>query len=160
MSTINARYKIRHDTDASIQSATIEAYEPLYATDTHKFYISDGATKTEIGWSNVVVSLLEFDESTSTPATLLDPPANAVLLRVVVVVDEASTAGAPTVSVGTSSVPGRDMGTAITDLSNTGLYSTEPYTECGVSGDNIILSITPDSQTFSGRCYLHYAVHP
>ena len=48
MTTINARLKLRRDTDANIQAATIDAYEPLYATDTHKLYISDGATKTEI----------------------------------------------------------------------------------------------------------------
>lgn len=48
MTTINARLKLRRDTDANIQSATIDAYEPLYATDTNKLYISDGATKTEI----------------------------------------------------------------------------------------------------------------
>lgn len=48
MTTINARLKLRRDTDANIQAATVDAYEPLYATDTHKLYVSDGATKTEI----------------------------------------------------------------------------------------------------------------
>jgi hypothetical protein len=48
MTTINARLKLRRDTDANILTTVVDAYEPLYASDTHKLYISDGATKTEI----------------------------------------------------------------------------------------------------------------
>lgn len=147
---------------ASLNASTKVVENPANATATpteSKIPIADGSGKLN-GWvtSNTTVVLTEFDESTSTPATLLDPPDDAVILKVVIVVSEASTAGSPTVSVGISGTVERDMAASATTLSTLGVYSVSPYTACGEAGANIILSITPDSQTFTGRCYLHYAV--
>lgn len=99
-----------------------------------------------------------FTQATSSPVTLLDPPNNAVVTKIVIVVDSAASAGSPTVSVGIAGDADRDMDETDSDLKTAATYIVEPYTACGTDGDNIILTITADSQTFSGRCYLHYAV--
>jgi hypothetical protein len=104
------------------------------------------------------VALISFTQATSSPALLLDPPNGAVLTKIVVVVDTAGSTGSPTCSVGVSGTAGRDMATTDSDLKIQGTYIVEPYTACGTDGANISLTITPDSQTFSCRCYLHYAV--
>ena len=89
---------------------------------------------------------------------LLDPPDNAVLTKIVIVVDTAASAGAPTCSVGIVGNCWQGYGTTDSSLLVAGTYIVEPYTACGTSGANISLTITPDSQTFAGRCYLHYVV--
>ena len=108
--------------------------------------------------SGMGVKTASFTQATSSPVTLLDPPNNAVITKIVVVVDSAASAGSPTVSVGTAGDADRDMDELDSDIKVGATYIVEPYTACGTNGDNIILTITPDSQTFSGRCYLHYAV--
>ena len=104
------------------------------------------------------VKALSFTQATSSPALLLDPPNTAVITKVVIVVDTAAASGAPTCSVGVSGTAGRDMATTDSNLLALGTYIYEPYTACGTDGANISLTITPDSQTFAGRCYLHYVI--
>jgi hypothetical protein len=120
-------------------------------------------SQSDVGLANVInvaqaVKALAFTQATSSPALLLDPPDNAVLTKIVIVVDTAASAGAPTCSVGIVGTAGRDMATTDCSLLTAGTYIVEPYTACGTSGANISLTITPDSQTFAGRCYLHYVV--
>ena len=110
------------------------------------------------GAATVGISYLSFTEATSSPALLLDPPDGAVIIRVVIVVDTVATTGSPTCSVGVSGSAARDLATTDSDLKTQGIYYYEPYTACGVAGDNISLTITSDSQTFRGRCYLHYQI--
>jgi hypothetical protein len=101
---------------------------------------------------------LSFTQATSSPALLLDPPNGSVITKVVIVVDTVASSGAPSCSVGISGTVARDMGITDSNLKVIGTYIVEPYTACGTDGANISLTITPDSQTFAGRCYLHYAV--
>ena len=128
--------------------------------------ITDGEVLKRVGTNIVSVALsgqsglklTAFSQATSSPSLLLDPPDGAVITRVVVVVDSAAGGGSPTCSIGVSGNEGRDMATTDSDLETAGTYIVEPYTACGTSGANISLTITPDSQTFAGRCYLHYVV--
>ena len=101
---------------------------------------------------------LSFTQATSSPTLLLDPSDNTIISKIAIIVDTGATGGSPTVSIGTSGTPGRDMATTDSNLLITGTYIYEPYTACGISGDNIIITIVPSSQTFSGRVYLHYGV--
>lgn len=135
-----------------------------------KIPIADGSGKLD-GWVSLsskadtvhthnyaTLVAASFTQATSSPVTLLDPPNNAVVTKIVVVVDSVASAGSPTVSVGTAGDADRDMDELDSDIKTAATYIVEPYTACGTNGDNIILTITPDSQTFSGRCYLHYVV--
>lgn len=62
MADIQARMKIRRGTDAEIAAALVEEYELLYATDTHKLYISTGLLepKYELASPSDFEDLLEF----------------------------------------------------------------------------------------------------
>ena len=75
----------------------------------------------DVGLGNVVnvaqaVKALDFTQATSSPALLLDPPDAAVLSKIVIVVDTAASAGAPTCSIGISGDADRDMDELDCDL--------------------------------------------
>ena len=152
--------KYLNSTDVALAShchdeSDITDLGPYAATDHNH-----DSTYSTIGHTHSYATMVaaSFTQATSSPATLLDPPNNAVITKIVVVVDSAASAGSPIVSVGIASDTDRDMDELDNDLTIAATYIVEPYTACGTDGDNIILTITPDSQTFSGRCYLHYAV--
>lgn len=98
-----------------------------------------------------------FTEASSSPITIFTPPANARILRVVIDVGSAASAGSPTISVGTNSSPTAYMTTGENDLKVVGTYEVnEPY-ELGGSPDAVIATLVTDSQTFSGIIYIEYA---
>lgn len=148
-----------------VKSVLKTYFDGLYSLTghTHSYAASDhnhDGSYSAIAHTHNYATLIaaSFTQATSSPVTLLDPPNNAVVTEIVVVVDSAASGGSPTVSVGTASDPDRDMDEPDSDIKTAATYIVEPYTACGTNGDNIILTITPDSQTFSGRCYLHYVV--
>ena len=101
---------------------------------------------------------LVFDEATSSPATIFTPPNNAVLTRCQIQVTAAAAGGSPTVSIGVAGTVERDMATAESDLLTGALYEVQPMTDVGGSPGAVILSITPDSQTFDGEARVWYVI--
>ena len=104
------------------------------------------------------IQVEEFTEATSSPITILAPEDDSVISRVIVVVDSAAGAGSPTISVGVSGTLERDMAAADVDLTTAGIYEVAPLTDVGTDPGDIIATITPDSQTFSGRVYVEVTV--
>lgn len=103
-----------------------------------------------------LVQVESFTEATSSPLTIFTPPANAIITDVVIDVSVAAGGGAPTVSVGVSGTVARDMATTESDLKIVGRYQVNPDTAVGGSPAAIILTITPASQTFTGKVYVKY----
>jgi hypothetical protein len=99
-----------------------------------------------------------FTQATSSPVTIFTPPANAVITMVQIEVSSAATAGTPTVSVGISGDTDRDMDEEYSDLLAVGVYEASPLTYVGATPAAIILTILPDSQTFSGKVRVWYVV--
>ncbi len=97
-----------------------------------------------------------FTEATTSPLTIFTPPANARLLRIIIDLQVAAAAGNPTVSVGTAASPALYMTTAESDVKTVATYQVEEPIELGGSPDAIVLTIVPDSQTFSGIVYVEY----
>ena len=107
---------------------------------------------------NSGLASLSFTQATSSPATIFTPTDNAIITRCVVVTDTAASAGSPTASIGIVGNTARDMATTDINLRAQEVSVYEPYTAVGTSPAAIILTITPDSQTFGGRCYITYKV--
>jgi hypothetical protein len=99
-----------------------------------------------------------FTQATSSPLTIVAPEDNSVVSRVIIAVDSAASAGSPTLNIGTAGDPDRDMDETEVDLKTVGIYEVAPMTDVGEDPDDIIASIVPDSQTFSGRIYLEVTV--
>ena len=97
-----------------------------------------------------------FTQATSSPLTVMTPPANSVIKEIRVIVDVAAGGGAPTIEIGIAGTIDRYMTAAENDLKSVNSYETNPMYVEDVSPDNIIATITPDSQTFSGRIYVRY----
>lgn len=101
---------------------------------------------------------LVFDEATSSPATIFTPPDNALITRCQIQVVAAAAGGAPTCSIGVSGTVDRDMDETENDLLTAALYEVQPMTDVGGTPGAIILTITPDSQTFDGEARVWYVM--
>ena len=110
------------------------------------------------GVGNSGLASLSFTQATSSPATIFTPTDNAIITRCVVVTDTSASAGSPMASIGIVGNTARDMSTSDINLKAQEVSVYEPYTAVGTSPAAIILTITPDSQTFGGRCYITYKV--
>lgn len=100
----------------------------------------------------------DFTEATSSPLTIFTPPANATILAVEVKVSSAASAGSPTLSVGVAGTVERDMAADKNDLKTLGLWRVRADTEVGGTPGAVIATITPDSQTFTGKVRVEYAI--
>ena len=98
---------------------------------------------------------LSFTEATSSPALLVDLPENVVVSRCVVVVDAASSAGTPSVSIGTVGDADLLFDETDCDLLTQGIYLYDSMVE---TSGSIYLTLVPDSQQFEGRVYMEYKV--
>lgn len=106
--------------------------------------------------SNGVMCQVEaFTEATSSPVAIFTPPANSTIFCWEIEITAAASAGSPTVSVGTVADPDLDMDELESDLKTAGSYKIYPNTSAGGSPVARILTITPDSQSFTGlvRCW-------
>jgi hypothetical protein len=104
------------------------------------------------------IQVEEFTQATSSPITILAPADDSVITRVIVVVDSAASAGSPTLSVGVAGTAGRDMAATDNNLKAAGIYEVNPMTDVGTDPGDIIATLVPDSQTFSGRVYVEVTV--
>lgn len=110
------------------------------------------------GASNAELCQVEaFTEATSSPLTIFAPPDNCTITRVQVLVSAAAAAGSPTISIGVAGTAERDMAAAEVDLKTAGLYEVQPLTALSTDPGDIIATITPSAQTFTGKVYLYYA---
>ena len=69
------------------------------------------------------------------------------------VIDTAASGGSPTVSIGTVGDADLLFDELDCDLLTQGIYLYDPFVE---QSGNIYLTLTPDSQSFSGRAYLTF----
>jgi hypothetical protein len=101
--------------------------------------------------------ITSFTQATSSPLTLdAAPPANATLAKVRVMVDTAAAGGSPTITVGISGTPARDMAATENNLKAVGQYIVEPMLALGGSPGAQIGTIVVSAQTFIGRIELEY----
>lgn len=105
-----------------------------------------------------IIKKVAFSQASSSPLAILTPPNNATIVKIRVDVESAGGANSPTLAVGISGDTGKYMTTGQNDLKATGSYETNPSYEEDGTPDAIIATITPDSQSFSGFIYVHYAV--
>lgn len=122
---------------------------------------TDGAGT--LGFANGVsngnlTQIEEFTEGTSSPLTVFaSPPDDAELMQVIIEVTAAAAGGSPTVAVGTGVDPDLYMDETDSDLSEVGTYTVTPLIDLGTTPADIVLTITPDSQTFTGSVYIVYS---
>jgi hypothetical protein len=99
------------------------------------------------------VASVSFTQATSSPALMVNLPDNVVVTRCTVVVDTTASEGNPTVSIGTVGDADLLFDETDCDLLAEGIYLYDPFVE---TSGNIFLTITPDSQSFSGRAYVQF----
>lgn len=101
--------------------------------------------------------IVSFTQATSSPLTIdATPPVNGTLVYARLVVDTAAAGGSPTISIGVSGTPARDMATTDNNLKEVGQYLIENFLALGGSPGAIIATIVPSAQTFTGRIELNY----
>lgn len=116
-----------------------------------------------LGWevagqvSNQGFKSVDFSEEDSI-INLITPSSNAIISQVSVIVDTPASSGSPTISVGPSSDPSRDINSSLIDLKTAGIYICEPFSDCGSVPETILATLTPDGQTFSGTINITYNV--
>lgn len=98
----------------------------------------------------VMVQKESFTQATGSPLTIFTPGDNHTILCVEIEVTVAASGGSPTVAVGDASDPDRDFDETDCNLKMARRYTVYPRTELGASPSPIILTITPDGETFSG----------
>ena len=152
----------------NLEDAGNHVYDPFYSVGATpvQYNLSvtagaqqfDGVVYFHYAVPNVVTGVggcleLDFTQATSSPALLGVLPDNVVVTRCTVVVDTAASGGSPTVSIGT--VGDSDLLFDETDcsLGTQGIYLYDPFVE---TSGSVYLTITPDSQSFSGRAYVQY----
>ena len=69
------------------------------------------------------------------------------------VIDTPASGGSPTVSIGSVGDPDGLFDETDCDLLTQGIYLYDPFVE---QSGNIYLTLTPDSQSFSGRAYVQF----
>ena len=99
------------------------------------------------------VASVSFTQATSSPALLVNLPENVVVTRCTVVIDTAASGGSPTVSIGTVGDADLLFDETDCDLLTQGIYLYDPFVE---QSGNVYLTLTPDSQSFSGRAYVQF----
>ncbi len=99
-----------------------------------------------------------FTQATSSPLTVFTPPANSRIHQVIVEVTSAAAGGNPTVEVGVSGDADAYMAATQNDLKSSGdsPYIVTPLADVGGTPDPVIVTITPDSQSFTGNVYVIY----
>ena len=112
-------------------------------------------------WVDVVsnadlVQIQAFTQATSSPTTIFTPPANARITKVSANITVAAGGGTPTISVGISGDEDRDLDELEVDLKTVGVYEVAPLTDVTGTPGAVILTITPDSQSFTGEIFVHY----
>jgi hypothetical protein len=114
-----------------------------------------------LAWANVatgadITENLDFDESTTSPATIFAPPADARLKEFRIEVGIPAGGGSPTIQIGTSSTPNLYVDTDEIDLKTGAIYIINVDEELGATPDDIILTISPNGQTFTGSVSISY----
>lgn len=98
-----------------------------------------------------------YSEVTSSPLTIYNAAANSEVTQVIVRVSSAASGGTPTLQIGVTGDADLLMTVADIDLKTTGDYVVYPYQDVGGSNIDVIATITPDGQTFSGSIFVQKA---
>jgi hypothetical protein len=102
---------------------------------------------------------VDFTQDSISPVTVIGPPDNATITKVICIVDTARTSGTPTLSVGIADDTDRDMTTLDNDLEVQGTYLYEPYTDVGTNASPIIITLTGHGTSgVEGRIFVWYIV--
>jgi hypothetical protein len=111
----------------------------------------------DVSSNSNLVQTESFTQATSSPLTIFTPTSGTYILSVVVEVTSAASGGNPTVQLGTVSDPNAYVDTDEINLNELGVYIVNPHDVVIGSPDAVVLSIAPDSQTFSGRIFVNYS---
>jgi hypothetical protein len=156
----NASNKVTLTAPAGLSGSVSLTLPPDAGTDGWLLKTNGSGTLTWVapGSNAAVMQVESFTQATSSPLTIIAPADDSVVSRVIIVVDSAASAGSPTISVGISGDTDRDMLTTDSNLLAVGIYEVAPMTDVGTDPDDIIATIVPNGQTFSGRVYVEITV--
>jgi hypothetical protein len=115
------------------------------------------ALPTNIG-NAILVYSLSFTQATSSPATVFTPPANAYIWEAYLVMSVASGSSAATLSLGVSGAVTQYFATTDNDLTVTSTQFIPIVYSAGASPAAVIATITPASQTFTGKLFIKYGL--
>ena len=99
-----------------------------------------------------------FTQATSSPLTIITPPANARLTRVGVSVTVAAGGGSPTISIGVTGTPAAYMATNENSLLAANEYTKELWVDTTGSPVAIIATIVASAQTFTGTVWVEWEI--
>lgn len=125
-----------------------------------QFLQTDGGGNLSFADAQANANLFQFEnftETTSSPLAIFTPPDNATIISVFIEITSAAAAAGGTLSVGTGTDPDAYMQTDENDTTEVAVYKVHPLVELGVGPDPVILTITPNAQTFSGEVYVSYS---
>lgn len=125
-----------------------------------QFIKTDGSNNLSFADSSsngILAADTDFTQASSSPLSLLTPPANSIIVEIIVKVTSAASGGSPTLSIGVSGTVERDMAASEINLKAVGNYHVSPETEVGETPAAMIATITPDSQSFAGKIIVCYS---
>ncbi|MEY2653570.1 MAG: hypothetical protein RLZZ524_598 [Pseudomonadota bacterium] len=137
-------------------AADLEYKLPVADGATDQALVTDGAGQTSwktvgTGANQVKADTETIAFGTSSPVTILTPPASCTIKRVTVEVETAFDGTAPNLSVGVSGTPARYMATTENDLKTLGIYEVMPEYEEDGTPEAIIVTFNADSSS-AGSC--------
>ena len=123
--------------------------------------VTDGAGNlsfASVNASAINVQIEAFTEATGSPLTIFTPPDNATIIAVYVqVLTAAGALTGVTTEVGIAGDTDLYMQNDEIDVSNVAVYKVHPLEEVGVAPPDVIMTIVPGAQTFTGEVYVEYA---
>lgn len=130
---------------------------PALAADQTLTLPLNGTIPNQTGLHKTIIT--SFNQGTGATFNLdASPPANGTLIEVRILTDTAAAGGSPTLSVGVSGTPARDMATTENTLKAVGEFVTEPWLALGGSPAAIIATMSASAQTYAGRAALTYVM--
>lgn len=99
--------------------------------------------------------VVDFNQASDQPLTIVSSPAeDSYVTKIIVQVFTSASGGSPTIILGTSTDTDHYSVAPEVNLLMPGLYFIYPMLNVGSTPYDIIATITPDSQTFSGRVFI------
>lgn len=99
---------------------------------------------------------IDFSSSDSTVTLWSSPTNNVYITSVIIIVATSASGGSPDILVGTSTDTDKYVESTEVNLLLEGIYEKHIYESTGATPEDVILTITPDGQTFSGRVIIGY----
>lgn len=108
--------------------------------------------------SAINIAIEAFTEATTSPLTVFTPPDNATIVAVYLeLIAAAGSSAGVALEVGVTGDPDAYMQADENDAAIAAIYKVHPLVEVGVAPDPVLLTLTPNAQTFTGEVYVEYA---